>query len=310
MKQTVPRNVAAFVRQRLLNIAHRDGSDFAGLLTRYALERLLYRLGESRYRDQYVLKGAMLFHVWTAAAHRPTRDLDLLGRGDPSPERCQIVFREICGLPVATDDGLIFVPESVGVEKIKDGMEYEGVRVKFVAKLENARIAIQVDVGFGDAVMPRLLQYPTVLPMPAPQIQAYPMETVIAEKMEAIVSLGMLNTRMKDFFDIWFLAQTFRFDGRLLHDALRATFARRKTELSSGDLAKLLNELAGDESKQTQWRAFLRKSSLIVEVDLGAVNRAIHDFLVPLAGGKITQDSASMVWEPGGPWQEAAADGA
>jgi hypothetical protein len=245
----------------------------------------------------------MLFHVWTEAAHRPTRDLDLLGSGDPSPERCQIVFREICGLPVATDDGLIFVPESVGVEKIKEGMEYEGVRVKFVAKLENAQIAIQVDVGFGDAVIPRLLKYPTVLPMPAPQIQAYPMETVIAEKMEAIVSLDMLNTHMKDFFDIWFLAQTFAFNGRTLHDAVRATFGRRNTELSSGNLATLLNELAGDASKQTQWRAFLRKSNLIVEDDLVAANRAVHNFLVPLAGGERGQVPATMVWEPGGPWR-------
>ncbi len=171
MKQAVPRNVATPVRQKILHIAHRDGSDFAALLTRYALERLLYRLGESRYRDQYILKGAMLFHVWTAAAHRPTKDLDLLGRGDSSPEHCQTVFREICGFPVTTDDGLSFAPESVGVETIKEGLEYEGVRVKFVARLENARIAIQVDVGFGDAVMPSLLQYPTVLPMPAPQIK-------------------------------------------------------------------------------------------------------------------------------------------
>lgn len=215
---------------------------------------------------------------------------------------------KFCGLPVTTDDGLIFLPESVGVEKIKEGLEYEGVRVKFVARLENARIAIQVDVGFGDAVMPSLLQYPTVLPMPAPQIQAYPMETVIAEKTEAIVSLGMLNTRMKDFFAIWFLAQTFAFDGRTLHDALRATFGRRNTELSSGNLAKLLNDLGSDASKQTQWRAFLRKSGLIVEADLVAVNRAIHDFLVPLAGGEINHGSASMVWEPCGPWLEAKAE--
>ena len=302
--------MAASIRQRLLNIAHRDGNDFAGLLTRYALERVLYRLGESRYRDQYVLKGAMLFHVWTAAAHRPTRDLDLLGRGDPSPAHCQNVFREICGLPVTADDGLMFVSESVWVENIKEGLEYEGVRVKFVARLENARIAVQVDVGFGDAVVPSLIQYPTVLPMPAPQIQAYPMETVIAEKTEAIVSLAMLNTRMKDFFDIWFLAQTFTFDGRTLHDAARATFERRKTELSSGNLAKLLDELAGDETKRTQWQAFLRKSSLIVEDDFVAVTGAIHDFLVPLVGGETGQGPASIVWVPGGPWQEAKADGA
>jgi hypothetical protein len=219
------RNIAASVRAKLLNIANREGSDFGLVLTHFTLERLLYRVSESAYRDQFILKGAMLFQAWTQKAHRPTRDLDLLGQGNPSPEHCEKVFREICDISVA-DDGLVFFPETVRVEKIKEEQEYEGVRVKFLARLENARIPLQVDIGFGDAVTPSVLRYPTLLPMPAPRIQAYPMDTVVAEKAEAIVSLGMLNSRMKDFFDIWFLARTFQFDGRALSDAVRATFGR------------------------------------------------------------------------------------
>jgi hypothetical protein len=189
LKAANPRNVAASVRQRLLNIAASSGEDFGLVLIRYALERLLYRLSQSAFRDQFILKGAMLFQVWTRSPHRPTRDLDLLGRGDPSLEHCQEVFREICRITVE-DDGLIFSAETVNVEKIKEDQDYEGVRVKFLARLDNARVPIQVDVGFGDAVTPGLLEYPTLLLMSAPRIQAYPMETVVAEKTEALVHLG------------------------------------------------------------------------------------------------------------------------
>jgi hypothetical protein len=153
VKSANSRNVAASVRQRLLNIATRKGEDFGLVLTRYVLERLLYRLSRSQYRDQFILKGAMLFQVWSNAPHRPTRDLDLLGRGDPSLEHCQAVFRELCQIPVE-DDGLVFSAETVNSEKIKEEQDYEDIRVKFLARLENARIAVQVDVGFGDAVTP------------------------------------------------------------------------------------------------------------------------------------------------------------
>jgi predicted nucleotidyltransferase component of viral defense system len=241
-------NVAASVRQRLLNTSNSTGEDFGLVLTRYALERLLYRLSRSKYRDQFILKGAMLFQVWTHAPHRPTRDLDLLGRADPSLEHCQDVFGELCRIRVE-DDGLIFSDETVNAEKIKEEQDYEGVRIKFLAHLENARIPIQVDVGFGDAVIPGLLDYPTLLPMPAPRILAYPMNTVVAEKLEAIVSLGMLNSRMKDFYDIWFLARTFPFEGKALGGALRATFQRRKTRLDPDGLRVLLDELSGDVAR-------------------------------------------------------------
>jgi predicted nucleotidyltransferase component of viral defense system len=267
LKSDGPRNIAASIRQKLLNIATHEREDFGLILTRYALERLLYRLSQSRYGDQFILKGALLFQVWTHTKHRPTRDLDLLGKGEPSPERCQAVFREVCGVPVA-DDGLVFLAATVSAEKIKEEQQYQGVRVKFTARLENARIPIQVDIGFGDAVTPGLLDYPTVLAMPAPRIQAYPMDAVIAEKLEAIVSLGMLNSRMKDFFDIWFLARTFPFEGTLLTNAVRETFERRRTQLDPDVLAILLAELSGDAGKRIQWRAFVRKGGITAPEEL------------------------------------------
>jgi predicted nucleotidyltransferase component of viral defense system len=283
----------------LLNIAAGRGEDFNLVLIRYALERLLYRLSQSDFRDQFVLKGAMLFQVWTDTPHRPTRDLDLLGRGDPSLEHCQEVFREICHIPVE-DDGLIFSADTVSVEKIKEDQDYEGVRVKFLGRLDNARIPVQVDVGFGDVVTPGLLDYPTLLPMSTPRIQAYPMETVVAEKTEAIVHLGMLNSRMKDFYDIWFLARTFSFDLRILSAALRATFDRRKTELEPHRLQTLLVELSGDGAKPKQWRAFLRKSSLTAPDDFAVISDAILEFLMAPVGG--ARETAGT-WPAGGPWQ-------
>ena len=275
------------------------GEDFGLVLIRYALERLLYRLSRSDFRDQFVLKGAMLFQVWINTPHRPTRDLDLLGRGDPSLEHCQEVFREICRIPVE-DDGLIFSADTVSVEKIKEDQDYEGVRVKFLARLDNARIPVQVDVGFGDAVSPGLLDYPTLLPMSAPRIQAYPMETVVAEKTEAVVHLGMLNSRMKDFYDIWFLARTFSFDLGILSAALRATFDRRKTELEPDRLKTLLVGLSGDAAKRTQWRAFLRKSSLAAPDDFAIVNETMREFL--MAPASVGPEEVGT-WPAGGPWQ-------
>ncbi len=190
MKPATPRNLAASIRQKLLNFATRRGEDFGLVLTRYGLERLLYRLSQSRHCDQFVLKGAMLFQLWTDTPHRPTRDLDLLGHGDPSPENCAAVFRELCGL-VVPDDGLIFPAEAVTAEKIKEEEQYEGVRVRLLARMVNVRIPLQVDIGFGDALTkrPEVLDYPTLLPMLAPQIRAYPMETVIAEKLGASTTI-------------------------------------------------------------------------------------------------------------------------
>jgi hypothetical protein len=241
----------------------------------------------------------MLFQVWTHAPRRPTRDLDLLGCGDPSLEHSQEVFGDLCRIPVE-DDGLIFSTETVKAEKIKEEQDYEGVRVKFLARLDNARIPIQVDVGFGDAVIPGLLDYPTLLPMPAPRIQAYPMSPVVTEKLEAIVRFGMLNSRMKDFYDIWFLARTFPFEAGDLGGVLRAAFERRNTRLDPDSLKILLEELSGDVTKPTQWRAFLRKSSLTAPDDFALVNDAIRAFVLTPAGATSAESQALVSWPPGG----------
>jgi hypothetical protein len=278
LRQGGGQNVAASVRQRLLNIAAKENFDFGFVLTRYGLERVLYRLSRSTHRDNFVLKGALLFEVWARTPHRPTKDLDLLGRGEPSTERCAEIFREIC-TDETQEDGLTFLAGTITAERIKEEQQYEGVRVKFIAKLENARIAIQVDVGFGDAVTPEVIEYPTLLSGPAPRILAYPMESVIAEKVEAIAHLGMLNSRMKDFFDVWFLAKTFPFDPGKLSRAVAATFTRRGTQWDIAKLEELLAALGSEPTKTLQWRAFLRKSSLAAPVEFSDITNAVRVFL-------------------------------
>jgi len=224
------KNVAASVRQRLLNRSRQTGEDFQLLFTRYAIERLLFRLAASEHRDAFVLKGAMLFALWTGEMHRPTRDLDLLGFGDSGEGRLRAVFETLCGVAVM-DDGLTFAADSVAVEPIREDQEYGGQRVTVAVTLGQPRIVLQVDVGFGDAVTPAAeeVEYPTLLGMEPPRLRAYPKETVVAEKLEAMVKLGLANTRMKDFYDVLVMARTFPFDGDTLRRAITATFARRGT---------------------------------------------------------------------------------
>jgi hypothetical protein len=306
LKPSTPRNLAASIRQKLLNIATKRGEDFGLVLTRYALERLLYRLSQSRHRDQFVLKGAMLFQIWSNTLHRATRDLDLLGHGDPSPENSIAVFRELCGIAVP-DDGLNFPVEALASEKIKEDEEYEGVRVRLLARMENARIPLQVDIGFGDALTtpPGVVDYPTLLPMPAPQVQVYPMEAVIAEKLEAMVHLGMLNSRMKDFFDVWFLARSFPFEAAALADSIHATFKRRGTALEAEGFDALIGELSVDDSKLTQWRGFLNKGKLAAPPKFADVVSAIREFASFPLRANAAERGETASWSPGGPWSRS-----
>ena len=209
------KNVPASIRQKLLNLARERNQDFGLILTKYALERILFRVSKSKFRDVFVLKGALLFELWTHQQYRPTRDADFLAKGDNSPERFVQIFREISTVEVE-DDGLRFDPKTVKAERIKEDADYEGVRVTFTAVLDKARIPIQIDVGFGDVVTPGPIdtQYPTLLELPAPRLLAYPRETVVSEKLEAIVKLGIANSRMKDFHDLHSLSVTFEFDGK------------------------------------------------------------------------------------------------
>src|SRR5882672_3570698 len=217
-----PRNIGASVRARLLDRARAERSDFQILLTRYALERLLYRLSVSPHRDRFILKGAMLFVTWVTDPFRPTRDLDLLGHGDNDAEAVAKTFRGICAHRVA-DDGMTFDVIALTAAPIREEVEYGGVRVRTTATIAGARIPIQVDIGFGDAITPAPVEidYPTMLDAPAPHLRAYPVETVVAEKFEALVMLGMANSRLKDFYDLWLIAQTFEFDQSTLAEAVQ-----------------------------------------------------------------------------------------
>ena len=230
-----------------MNKAREEKEDFGLVLTRYGLERLLYRLSQSQYREQFVLKGAMLFQLWSGHPHRPTRDLDLLGHGDPDPGRFQEILREICQQDVV-NDGLMFHADSVHADPMKADEEYQGLRLKLQATLESARIPIQIDIGFGDAVSPGSdeITYPTLLDFPAPTLRAYPRETVVAEKFQAMVMLGIANSRMKDFYDIWTLSRQFEFSGSVLCSALRATFERRTTVLPEKLPSALTSEFTED----------------------------------------------------------------
>ena len=221
---SAPKNLPASVKARLLNLAGSRGESFNELLGRYAVERLLYRLGQSQHADRFLLKGAMLFVLWDGQIPRPTRDVDFLGFGQIEVEAVAAAFREIAATP-APPDGLEFIADSVTAEEIREGQGYGGVRVKMVAQLGTGRIPLQVDIGSGDAVTPgpEETDFPVLLDFPAPRVRAYPVYTVVAEKFEAIVSLGVRNTRMKDFHHLWFLSGRFDFDGDTFHRAIEAT---------------------------------------------------------------------------------------
>ena len=304
MKGKIPKDVAASVRQRLLNLSRKTGEDFQLVLTRYAVERLLYRLGESEHKKRFVLKGAMLFALWTGEMHRPTRDVDLLGFGEDNADALAGVFRSLCEARVP-DDGLVFAAETVTVEPIREDQEYGGERVTFDVRLGTARVTLQVDVGFGDAVTPKPEQvsFPTLLGMEAPNLRAYPKETVVAEKLEAMVKLGMANSRMKDFYDVLLLARTFRFEGAMLRDAIRATFSRRGTAIPTTPPEALTDGFSTDPVKQRQWRAFVTKSGLSKKAEeLGSVVTELAGFLVPPMIAAATRAEFERVWGSGGPW--------
>ena len=257
-----PKNLAASVKARLQNVAGKRGEDFNLLLLRYGIERLLFRLSQSPYADRFLLKGAMLFVVWDEKTHRPTRDLDLLGFGPSGKEDLRQIFRAVVATSVV-DDGLVFDPDSVRVEEIREDLTYGGIRVRLMGKLGSAEVPVQIDVGVGDAVTPapESATFPTLLDFPAPYVRTYPVYTVVAEKFEAMVKLGMANTRMKDFHDVWFLARRFEFDRAILRQAIEATFARRQTKLAPAP-EPLTDALANDPTKQAQWAAFLRRNGL------------------------------------------------
>jgi hypothetical protein len=257
------RNLAASIRARLKQHADASKQDFNLTLTQYGLERLLYRLSISRHAANYLLKGALLFSLWYDEPHRPTRDADLLGYGPDDIDTAVSIFREIGQIEV--EDGIAFEPGSVRGSEIRKEAGYGGVRIDLQAKLDGARIALQVDIGFGDAVTPapEPVNYPVLLDdLPAPQLRAYPKYTVVAEKFHAVCLLGMANTRMKDYFDLWVLLTEETLDTAELHRAVQATFARRRLDIPEATPVGLSDAFAQDATKQKQWTAFLKKNRL------------------------------------------------
>jgi len=304
MRKRQPVNLTASVRQRLLNRAREKGEDFNLVLTRYALERLLYRLARSKYTDRFVLKGAMLFAVWANRVYRPTRDLDLLGYGDSSHQTLAKVFQEIC-LTDVEPDGLVFDASSVRMSEIREDQEYGGCRVQLVAYLANAQINLQIDIGFGDVVRPEAeeIDYPTLLDFPAPRVWAYPREAVVAEKLQAMVALGMANTRMKDFYDLWVIVSQFSFYGPSLVEAIKATFARRGTQIPSDVPIALSEAFSEDPGKNTQWQAFLRRTGLEARAaELSQVITELRAFLIPPILAASKGAALTQSWVDGGPW--------
>jgi predicted nucleotidyltransferase component of viral defense system len=294
------RNVGASVRARLLARARAEKTDYQILLTRFALERLLYRLSVCPHRDRFILKGALLFVTWLHDPFRPTRDLDLLGYGANDLETITDTFKAICSTPVP-DDGVIFDVEGLTAAAIREDLEYGGVRVQTFAVIDGARIPIQVDIGFGDIITPGPVEitYPVLLDSPAPNLRAYPVETVVAEKFHAIVLLGIANSRLKDFYDLWLISRSFELDGAAMSTAVQRTFERRETPMPT-DVPTGLTRLYAEEWN-ARWNAFLKREYMnAAPLDLGQVLEDLRQFLVPL----MTPPRTASYWPSGGPWAD------
>ena len=297
------RDLGASVRQRLLNQARSQGRPFQELLQYFAMERFLYRLAKSPFADRFILKGALLLTAWRAPVARPTMDIDLAGKTSNELEHIRSLVGDVCEF--ATEpDGLEFTAASIEVQRIKEDAEYEGVRVRFNATLAKARIPMQIDIGFGDVIVPRPIQieYPAMLEFPPPMLMAYPKETVVAEKLEALTMLGLLNSRIKDYYDIALLARLYPFDGDLLAEAIRSTFRHRGTAIDATPVG-LTEAFSADPARAVQWRAFVRRSRFESESGLDEIVAQVRRFASAPLSAITREDSFDLKWRPGGPWE-------
>ena len=294
--------MAASVRSRLLEISKQKQQDFKLIVTRYCIERLMYRLSISQYSDRFLLKGALLFELWFDIPHRSTRDVDFLGLGSSEIAVTQNTFKKICDIEL--EDGIIFKSDTVNVNEIRKEANYPGLRVNLLAMIENMRSPIQIDIGFGDAVTPKPeeMEYPTVLSeFTAPRLRAYPRYTVVAEKLEILSKLGVANSRMKDYFDLWFLAHHSDFKGDVLQRSIKATFKKRQTEIPNEEPLGLTDIFSKNTQKQEQWLAFLQKNSLKAP-PLNNVVHFLSGFLSPVILSAAKSQAFTSHWKPGGPW--------
>ena len=298
------RNVGASVRARLLERSRETGDDFQLLLQRYGAERFLHRLGESTYRERFVLKGAMLLALWGEAIYRPTRDLDFTGYGSSMPDNIRSAIRDICAVPVA-DDGLVFDVEALSIQPIRGQDEYDALRIGFRAALDGARVPMQIDIGFGDAIHPPPMDayYPVLLDGPHPQIRTYPREAVVAEKLHAMVAHGERNSRYKDFYDLHVLTQHFDFEGEHLVRAIDATFEQRRTPVSEVLPVALTPPFYADAGHAERWVRYRDRNDLpTVPSEFGTVGDRIRSFLVEPWEALARGAEFTGTWPAGGPW--------
>jgi hypothetical protein len=296
-----PRNIPASVRQRLLNRAKKDQRPFNELLQYFAIERFLYRLSKSSHADRFILKGALMLRVWHSPKLRPTMDIDLLGRTNNKEAEIIAQIRDILTVDVETD-GLAFDPDSIQAERITEDADYGGIRIRFLGTLGSVRINMQIDIGFGDVVFPEpeKLDLPTILNYSAPRLLCYSRESSISEKLEAMVKLGMLNSRMKDFYDIWLLSRQFNFDGAKLAEAIRRTFERRGTALPAE--IEIFTE-PFIVAKQIQWAAFQKRlQQNHVPSSFREIMASVSNFLAPIITALNLEKATPKIWTAPGPW--------
>ena len=301
------RDIAASVRQRLLNESKKKNRPFQELLQYFAMERFLYRLSRHSQSDRFVLKGALLMTAWGTAESRPTVDIDLAAKTSNDHDLIRQWIQDLCAVSFE-EDGLVYDAASIIIERIKEDADYEGVRIRFEATLARARVPMQIDIGFGDVITPHpsKLEYPVILDLPAPRLLAYPRETVIAEKLEAIAVLGLLNSRLKDYFDIWLLSRMYPFDGAILSGAVKATFQNRATAITARPVG-LTRKFSEDTARQTQWTAFRKRGRFPNAPDeLAALVEAVAKFTSPLLDALSGSKEFRQAWIDGGPWREIA----
>lgn len=293
------KNYPASVRAKLLDLSKEKKVDHTGLLIRYATDRLLYRISKSEFHSKFVLKGSLLFSVWNDELHRPTKDADLLGFGSNDAQDIFDVFKDVCEMEMP-EDGLNFDLSTLKIEEIREDEEYDGKRVKVVSILDGAKIPIQIDIGYGDVVTPEAseVQLPTLIGLPPTKLQAYPKETVVAEKTEALVKLGIANSRMKDFYDLRWLADHYEFDGQLLSKAIASTFERRKTTLPEDTPVGLSEEFFKDKGKQTQWSAFSKKLFSTPSESFEEIGLRLRMFILP----PLLKRELKQKWNPKTEW--------
>jgi len=304
MKKDI-KNIQASIRARLQNIARQTNRPFAEVLQYYAMERFLYRFSKSQYAGKFILKGALMFTVWDIPQRRTTLDIDFSARFDNQITNIEKAIKNICKFNVVPD-GLVFDPKTVKGQRIKEDADYEGVRVKFVGFLERSRVPMQIDLAFGDIVYPRpkTFDYPVMLDLPKPRLKGYPLETVISEKLEAIIKLGLLNSRMKDFYDIWLMMRQFNFNGSNLAEALKRTFEHRKTDLPK-EKPLFADEIYDEKSdRQILWKAFIIKGDIQhAPAKLSVTAKAIEEFLVKPLNAINKRIEFKGEWTASGSWK-------